>query len=216
MGLLFVVFAQDNSDKNIDSIITRKQINFLNEVEINQTLRNEVLSTSPLPLASNELDFPNLLRSYFFDKKGKDNCILKICDADETCLLDYDVKGEIYLKDVIIHSNKTLYSPKTVSMICANGDLLSDYYYSCDDGLLNGNEFGIDCMFPGTGDAICPDCGICEGAVTFECEKLKENPCDEKPNLCNWTGSQCERRDCSDLTIQKCISGNGCYAVELE
>ena len=117
------------------------------------------------------------------------------------------------MKSILIHSNRTLHSPKKLSIICSPDKLLSDYFPACDDELRNGDEFGVDC------GGSCSTCLYCistetrteEGVVTFECEGHSQGSC-ETLKFCNWVEPNCERKTCGEISFDECVQGNGCVA----
>jgi hypothetical protein len=123
IGVLLVVASKTNSiNKNdLNNEIYKSEIAILRDIELNNTLRNEILSVTP-PL---EWD-------YFGDAGLQDvksriiylsplifECKAKICLIDDkACILD-GLSGEnVYAESVIISGNLTLYSPRQLKLFC--------------------------------------------------------------------------------------------------
>ena len=100
MSLLFLVF-NDNSDsnENVRRAIERKESEFLKEIELNQTLRDDILGANVLPVTSNLDSFPGIFRNYTKEEFKNENCIFKLCSAEEECVLNKtnskEIDGEI-------------------------------------------------------------------------------------------------------------------------
>lgn len=118
-GLLFLVIENDPVREYEREFIEMKQNEILNGIQINNSLRNEVLSISNFDLSSNDSAFSNPLTNYLSDNLFSDlNCYLKVCSTDMSCLLAESSNEEIYAKDVIITSTLDEYSPQRLKMFC--------------------------------------------------------------------------------------------------
>ena len=116
MGILLVVISGDDVKFEREKTVGERQMFFLHEIQINNSFRDDILSLSELPVNSNESGFPEDLKSYFLD--NFDNCFMNICLPLDSCIIDFETKGEVYSKEVLVSSNIDVYSPRKVKVFC--------------------------------------------------------------------------------------------------
>jgi len=129
-GVLFVVTNRSNSsEKNTLYIdISKKELAILRDIELNDTLRAEVLSVDPtnLPIEWNDFDSSGLQDvknriSYLAPSNLE--CEAKICLINEECIMD-ELSGEnVYAKSVIISANLNTYSPRELKLFCMGKEI---------------------------------------------------------------------------------------------
>jgi len=106
VGIIIFIYS-NNPDNSVSSdIITITQSKILDKIESNNTLRLAVLQNNLIPInESAKLDIPP---NFDFE--------IMICDiANANCKASYRPQ-QSYVKDKIIASNLTLYSPKKVRL----------------------------------------------------------------------------------------------------
>ncbi|MBN2880424.1 hypothetical protein JXM83_00055 [Candidatus Woesearchaeota archaeon] len=99
--------------------IENREIEILNAIQVNDTLRTDVLSVTNFELSSNDTAFPESLRNFISSNSYSNvECFLKVCEISQSCILDGIIHEEIYAKDVIITSSTDFYSPKKLKIFC--------------------------------------------------------------------------------------------------
>lgn len=120
-GVLLVVINKGYVGKaDISGKVYEAQLAVLREIELNETLRKEILSVN-FPVKWDE-----------FDDKGltgvKDRietripeyltCEGKICKLDEVCSQDKYIDADIYAQSVAIAADLERYSPRQLKLFC--------------------------------------------------------------------------------------------------
>ena len=118
-GMLFLLLQGDPLRQEKKDFIELKQREILSAIQINDTLRNDILNFSDFELDSNDTEFPESLRN-FIDENMYSNikCYLKICLIDSSCEIMSDASLEVYAKDILITSTLTTYTPRRLKMFC--------------------------------------------------------------------------------------------------
>ena len=118
VSILVIFITSKSTHSNEDKIFYEKERLILTQIQINETLRNLVISSNP-PINSTEINFPqevfNVTLNHFPQTV---DCLMKICSSNSTCNLDIDSKNQIYVQERIIVGNSSTYSPKTISLGC--------------------------------------------------------------------------------------------------
>jgi hypothetical protein len=117
---LTVIITQDNGVDKEEPFekIRLEEISLLREIQINETLRAEALS-SFTPSYSDNLSFPPLIKSTL-TKNIPDYliCKAKICKANTDCNIEEEILKNIYVQTAFISANATTYSPKEIKLFC--------------------------------------------------------------------------------------------------
>lgn len=94
------------------------ELNVLREIQLNSSLRNDVLSKDTLPV--NWTDFPLAVKNHINDKMSISNldCEGKICGADSSCEGINLPEKNIYVQRVIISANLTDYKLRQIKLFC--------------------------------------------------------------------------------------------------
>ncbi|MFH1503452.1 MAG: hypothetical protein ABIE36_02240 [Candidatus Diapherotrites archaeon] len=119
-GVLLVVIRSANSKENeIASKIYEKEVAILKDIELNNELRTEILSSnvpiewdgfdSALPKTTERLN--SLIPAYL-------ECKAKICELNDACILNDFPKGSIYVKSLVISADADTYSPRQLKLFC--------------------------------------------------------------------------------------------------
>jgi hypothetical protein len=118
--LAFSVSSGFESSNDFRFQIETKQNSLLNSVQLNESLRSEIVSLVGIPKESVEAGFPSLLNSSLIEINSGDlNCVYKICAAGTSCGLDSDpLEKEIHAKSVIISSSLETFSPRSLNLFC--------------------------------------------------------------------------------------------------
>jgi len=122
MGVLLVFINKGYIfKKDVSQNIYEFQLSALREVELNDNLRNEILSTNQtlIPIESGSPNFPADVNSNISAKiPSYLECKSKICLAERICALDKYVEKDVYSKSVVITANLTNYNPRQLKIFC--------------------------------------------------------------------------------------------------
>jgi len=105
-GVIVFVYSNNVKTEDISDQAYKIQEAFLEEVAINNTLRIAVLQGNEILLNDSAKNFIPSIFGY----------AIKVCSIEDNgCRINY-IEKELYVKDRIIVSNLTLYSPKKVRL----------------------------------------------------------------------------------------------------
>lgn len=126
MGVLFVVIESTSpKEDEISSKIYEREISILRDIELNNTLRTEILSVplSALPVNWTEFSFSlPLVRERIISLSPLDlECQAKICELNDICAPDEFPEKSIYVKSLVISANLNTYSPRQLKLYCIKG-----------------------------------------------------------------------------------------------
>ena len=114
--MLIIVSQKRMVDDNFSAQIYEEENEILRKIQLNDSLRNDVLGENTLPLEWE--NFPPSLKNIInLNIRGDLNCTSKICGINDPCLLDLGEK-DIYVQSVLISSNLSVYSPKKLKLFC--------------------------------------------------------------------------------------------------
>jgi hypothetical protein len=121
-GVLLIIANKSNTpDKDKLAIeIYQKEIAMLRNIELNYTLRTEILNAAPLPVEWEDFDsaIPNVWDKIVYLTPQNLECKAKICLMNQICTTDGLSGGDIYAKSVIISANIDTYSPRELKLFC--------------------------------------------------------------------------------------------------
>ena len=121
-GVLLVVSSRINYYVKDDSFIemSKKEIAILRDIELNNTLRTEILGA---PLPTEWADFGSPLQ------KTRDRiinltppnleCMAKICAVGDNCIIDELAGRNVYAEAVFISSDLNTYFPRQIKLFCS-------------------------------------------------------------------------------------------------
>ena len=115
---LFMIIQSDLIQTNEREFIEEKQADLLMEIQMNSTLRDEVILATDFSIDSNDTAFSNPLKDYLKENKiPRGECFLKICLPDDDCLIENE-EDEVYTKEVFITTGLGVYNPKKLKYFC--------------------------------------------------------------------------------------------------
>ncbi|MBT4651748.1 hypothetical protein HOC13_04485 [Candidatus Woesearchaeota archaeon] len=117
--LAFSVSSGFDSSDDFRLQIETQQNSLLNGIQLNESLRGDIISLS-IPKESNEIGFPSLLNSSLSEINSVGlECVYKVCSANLDCSLGSEpVEKEIYAKSVIISSDRQIFNPRSLNLFC--------------------------------------------------------------------------------------------------
>jgi len=121
-GVLLVVSSRINYYVKDDSFIemSKKEIAILRDIELNNTLRTEILG-APLPTEWSSFDSSlQKTRDRIIELTPPNlECIAKICDLDDSCTTDGLSGRNVYAEAVFISSDLNTYFPRQIKLFCS-------------------------------------------------------------------------------------------------
>lgn len=119
-GVLFVVIENSNpKEKIITPLIYEKEIAMLREVELNDTLRADMLSvTLPVEWDGFSSNLPRVKDKISSMTPTNLECVAKLCELNDICTSDELTQGSIYVKSLVISADLTNYSPRQLKLFC--------------------------------------------------------------------------------------------------
>ncbi|MBU1129351.1 MAG: hypothetical protein KJ949_01845 [Nanoarchaeota archaeon] len=115
--LLIVLNRNSSENKNFSAEIYKSQVGILTEIQLNSSLRNEILKLETLPVEW--AGFSELLQMKINETKlDYLICEGKICAVDELCELSLYEEKDIYAKSVIITANSEEFNPRQLKLFC--------------------------------------------------------------------------------------------------
>lgn len=121
-GVLLIVVDRNNPSKESSASleISKKEISILRDIELNDTLRTEILNAQSLPVEWNNFSsgLPNVKNRIEYLTPPNFKCGAKICWLNRACLIDELFGENIYAKSVVISANLNKYSPRQLKLFC--------------------------------------------------------------------------------------------------
>ena len=106
------ISKSDNSEKIYES-----EQAILREIQLNNSLRNEILAFENLPVEWE--NFPPNVKNKITSKAPINfECKAKICSLNEICGLNEEIEKEIYVQKTIITASLEKYSPRKLKIFC--------------------------------------------------------------------------------------------------
>lgn len=122
IGSLLTVMISErrNLQEDFSHRIQLHQISLLNFVQVNESVRAEILELNETPKESTQVSFPIKLNSTLSQiNSDLIKCEYKICLPEQDCLLDnIPQKKEIYIHSRIISANQEIYNPRSLNLFC--------------------------------------------------------------------------------------------------
>lgn len=124
-GILFLIITQENMKRDISAQVYQKEVSILRGIEMNKTLREQVLgiNVSTLPISWEDTGFPPNVKTKITDEiPSYLDCLAKICEITDVCVLEEELEeeitGDIYAQSVGIFADLTKYDPRQLKIFC--------------------------------------------------------------------------------------------------
>ena len=118
--LVIVIDARISEERDIFLEIYDMQVSILSSIQLNDTLREDVLLSNP-PVSWENFQTSGLSLVYDRIILGTSNdfiCQAKICLLDDICVLEDIESEDIYVQSLVISSNLDVYSPRQLKLFC--------------------------------------------------------------------------------------------------
>ncbi len=121
IGVIIIALnAEEVKTDEKGSEIEKFQFSVLKEIQVNESLREDVLSAS-VPLNWSEAGFPLSIKNKINSRAlNYLNCTARICEISSECKISDDKTSYIYANNVFITVNKdsTNYDPRQLKIFC--------------------------------------------------------------------------------------------------
>lgn len=119
--LLTVISNSEIKKHDISTKVYNEEILILRKIQLNSTLRQEVINVALPPIASNENSFPPGVNSTINSSVPAFlSCLSQICSPKDDCLIKSGAPTDkdIYVQSVIVTSTASTYNPKKLKLFC--------------------------------------------------------------------------------------------------
>ncbi|MDE1848649.1 MAG: hypothetical protein KGH55_01295 [Nanoarchaeota archaeon] len=120
-AVLFIVLEQQAPQQTSSSAVYNYEAYMLRSVELNDTLRGEIISISDssLPVNSTYSAFPLYTNKTLSAlTPGTMTCISQICKYNSNCNLNLNDKKDIYSQGILITATIQQYNPRQLKIFC--------------------------------------------------------------------------------------------------
>ena len=119
-GILLIIFNKDVNEEELPSKrIFEQEQGILRYIELNNSLREEILSFNINELPISFENFPNNLKNAINEKTPSYlSCDAKICNLGSVCSSDDEPASDVYVQRAIISSSLNSYSPRELKLFC--------------------------------------------------------------------------------------------------
>lgn len=115
-----IVINRNANGRDISGRVYEAEISILREIQLNNTMRNQTLATTP-PMESDNENFPSMIKTKIIERTPNYlECKGKICTPQDPCYLSYSEADEIYAQSVIITvaPGSGEFEPKQLKLFC--------------------------------------------------------------------------------------------------
>lgn len=116
IGAAIIVVGGGVQREDISEKVYDIEIPVLREIQLNNTLRSEILVTSGITEWDN---FPSGTKNKIIAEiPGWLECEGKICSPESLCLLEEEPEKSIYVQSVLITSTLDIFNPRKLKLFC--------------------------------------------------------------------------------------------------
>ena len=122
-ALLLILGNNQTEKKDISEKIYEVEYSVLREIELNQTLRNEIMGVdnSEIPVKWHLFETQGLeeVKNKILEKiPNYLNCEANLCFLNQTCINNEYSDKDIYAKSIAIITNQENYNPRQLKLFC--------------------------------------------------------------------------------------------------
>jgi len=121
MGVILIVIDKGYIKKrDISSEVYSAEISILREIQLNDTLRKDILNAGPpLPINWSDGNFPLNIKNKITNRAPNYlECEAKICEMEKICTMGGDSEKDIYAQSVIITTTLTELDYRQLKLFC--------------------------------------------------------------------------------------------------
>lgn len=126
-GVLLIVANRNNptEENAIYLEMSQKELAILRNIELNDSLRTEILNAPSLPIEWGGFDsvVPNVKSSIIYLTPPDLQCEAKICWTNRICTLDELSGDNVYAESVVISADLNKYSPRQLKLFCVESEV---------------------------------------------------------------------------------------------
>jgi hypothetical protein len=120
--LLIVVTRNSPNNNNFQEEMSKKELAILRDIELNNSLRTEILAVSSENLPVEWENFGSGLQNVrnritYLTPKNLE-CKAKICLMNESCIMEESSGEDLYAESVVISADVDTYSPRQLKLFC--------------------------------------------------------------------------------------------------
>jgi len=124
-GVLLLITKSNAKEESLSATISEQEIAILRDVQLNYTLRTEILNVNSLPLEweyfGNEI--PNVKNRIVGLIPSTLDCKAKLCLINDTCILNNLANSNIYAEAIVISADLNTYSPRQLKLFCSEEEV---------------------------------------------------------------------------------------------
>jgi hypothetical protein len=122
-GVIFVVLKNSSSSENLlTPIIYKEEISILKEIEVNDTLRTEILNVLytnlPLEWENFNSSIPRVYDKIISMTPSNLECVSKLCTLEDICTSEDLPHVSVYVKSLVLSADLNTYSPRQLKLFC--------------------------------------------------------------------------------------------------
>ena len=118
--VIFLMVLDRDSPEDFSQEIYEKEQEILRRIQLNDSLRESVLSFNLNTLPIEWENIPQDLKEKIISKTPSYlNCEAKICNVNDICILSETSNENVYAKSIIITSTLEKYSPRKLKLFCS-------------------------------------------------------------------------------------------------
>ena len=117
--LLIVINNGCVGKKDISLKVYKVEFSILREIQTDNELRDGVLEAGEPPIKWDDDNFPLNVKNKILNRAPNYlSCEAKICKIEDDCVLDKEIKEEVYAQPGIITANLEIYDPRQLKLFC--------------------------------------------------------------------------------------------------
>ena len=118
--LVIIIDRKAFEERDIFVEVYEMQISILSSIQLNESLREDILLSSlPVSWENFETNGLSLVKDKIISGTENDfNCEAKLCSLDDSCFLEVSGTEDVYVQSSVISSNLETYGPRQLKLFC--------------------------------------------------------------------------------------------------
>jgi hypothetical protein len=120
-GIVILLLNKTYFRDDLSEEVNNMEISILRDIQLNESLRGDILSVSNLPVNWSDFDSIGLTgvkNKIIENKLGSIDCEAKLCSLYDACRIEEDLVKDIYVESLVISSDLESYSPRQLKLFC--------------------------------------------------------------------------------------------------
>ena len=119
MGASLIMLNQGLTNRDLSSKVYSFQISVLREIQLNDTLREEILIAGEPPILWEDQEFPSDTKEKINERiPDYLNCEGKICEMNDTCVIENGFSEDVYAQSISLLASLETYNPRQLKLFC--------------------------------------------------------------------------------------------------